>query len=421
MLNKVLGNKIFIFIVSLILACVLWGYIVNVVNEEISVSINNIRVTFEGAQELKETRSLQIIESQVGTVNLSFTGKRSDISKIKRDNIGVTVDLSSIRNSGEFSLAYSVNLPDGLSEDQVSIVRSPYYVRVIVVKMVSLEVQVAGELAGSVAENYIKGDFEFQPEKIRVSGPDSVVASISRALVTIRAENLSKSIRASSPYTLLDSLGQEVDMSDITVDYDKVDAFLPVYLIKEVPLKVNFIEGNGITGKDITYTVTPNRVTVYGFAEDLDAINEFVLPTIDLTQMLKSEEFTYQIPISNDVTNLSGETEAVVSVKIVGVATKTVTTSNFVVTNVPDGFYVQVARNTLSVTIRAPKSQIEYIDSNNIRVVLDLSDAGAYNGNQLIEATVIVDGFEDAGVIGEYTVAVTLSNRPPEQSPDTGS
>lgn len=421
MLNKVLGNKIFIFIVSLILACVLWGYVVNVVNEEISVSINNIRVTFEGAQELKETRSLQIIESQVGTVNLSFTGKRSDISKIKRDNIGVTVDLSSIRNSGEFSLAYSVNLPDGLSEDQVSIVRSPYYVRVIVVKMVSLEVPVAGELAGSVAENYIKGDFEFQPETIRVSGPDSVVASISRALVTIRAENLSKSIRASSPYTLLDSLGQEVDMSDIAVDYDKVDAFLPVYLIKEVPLKVNFIEGNGITGKDITYTVTPNRVTVYGFAEDLDAINEFVLPTIDLTQMLKSEEFTYQIPISNDVTNLSGETEAVVSVKIVGVATKTVTTSNFVVTNVPDGFYAQVARNTLSVTIRAPKSQIEYIDSNNIRVVLDLSDAGAYNGNQLIEATVIVDGFEDAGVIGEYTVAVTLSNRPPEQSPDTGS
>lgn len=421
MLNKVLGNKIFIFIVSLILACVLWGYVVNVVNEEISVSINNIRVTFEGAQELKETRSLQIIESQVGTVNLSFTGKRSDISKIKRDNIGVTVDLSSIRNSGEFSLAYSVNLPDGLSEDQVSIVRSPYYVRVIVVKMVSLEVPVAGELAGSVAENYIKGDFEFQPETIRVSGPDSVVASISRALVTIRAENLSKSIRASSPYTLLDSLGQEVDMSDIAVDYDKVDAFLPVYLIKEVPLKVNFIEGNGITGKDITYTVTPNRVTVYGFAEDLDAINEFVLPTIDLTQMLKSEEFTYPIPISNDVTNLSGETEAVVSVKIVGVATKTVTTSNFVVTNVPDGFYAQVARNTLSVTIRAPKSQIEYIDSNNIRVVLDLSDAGAYNGNQLIEATVIVDGFEDAGVIGEYTVAVTLSNRPPEQSPDTGS
>lgn len=421
MLNKVLGNKIFIFIVSLILACVLWGYVVNVVNEEISVSINNIRVTFEGAQELKETRSLQIIESQVGTVNLSFTGKRSDISKIKRDNIGVTVDLSSIRNSGEFSLAYSVNLPDGLSEDQVSIVRSPYYVRVIVVKMVSLEVPVAGELAGSVAENYIKGDFEFQPETIRVSGPDSVVASISRALVTIRAENLSKSIRASSPYTLLDSLGQEVDMSDIAVDYDKVDAFLPVYLIKEVPLKVNFIEGNGITGKDITYTVTPNRVTVYGFAEDLDAINEFVLPTIDLTQMLKSEEFTYPIPISNDVTNLSGETEAVVSVKIVGVATKTVTTSNFVVTNVPDGFYAQVARNTLSVTIRAPKSQIEYIDSNNIRVVLDLSDAGAYNGNQLIEATVIVDGFEDAGVIGEYTVAVTLSNKPPEQSPDTGS
>ena len=139
-------------------------------------------------------------------------------------------------------------------------------------------------------------------------------------------------------------------MSDIAVDYDKVDAFLPVYLIKEVPLKVNFIEGNGITGKDITYTVTPNRVTVYGFAEDLDAINEFVLPTIDLTQMLKSEEFTYPIPISNDVTNLSGETEAVVSVKIVGA--RRPSPPAICRYERTGRVYAQVARNTLSVAIR---------------------------------------------------------------------
>ena len=197
------------------------------------------------------------------------------------------------------------------------------------------------------------------------------------------------------------------------MDNEKVDVFVPVYKVKEVPVVARFIEGDGITEEDITYEVSPAFVTVYGFAESLEGINSFVLPTIDLTKMVANEVLTFPIPISNNISNLSGETVAEVSVKIVGVSSKTVETKNFVITGQPEGYYVDVVRNTLAVTVRAPKNQIDLIESNNIRVVLDLSNISAYNGNQLISAAIYVDGFADAGVVGDYTVAVTLSNEPP--------
>ena len=413
MIKKLIGSKVFTLVLSFVLACILWGYVVNVVNEEITVHIKNVPVTFEGAQTLLEDRDLQVVTDQTEDVDLNITGRRSEVQNLSRDNVSVRVDLSDIRNSGEYSLAYGVSLPDGVDEDDVNISRSPYYVKVNVVKLVSTEVRLEGVFEGSVAEDYIRGEFEITPDVITVSGPESTIASIAKGVIKITQDSLSKNIDKSMSYVLLDSLQNPIDMTGVIVDNEKVDVFVPVYKVKEVPVVARFIEGDGITEEDITYEVSPAFVTVYGFAESLDGINSFVLPTIDLTKMVANEVLTFPIPISNNISNLSGETVAEVSVKIVGVSSKTVETKNFVITGQPEGYYVDVVRNTLAVTVRAPKNQIDLIESNNIRVVLDLSNISAYNGNQLISAAIYVDGFADAGVVGDYTVAVTLSNEPP--------
>ncbi len=412
MIKKLIGSKIFIFVLSFIIACFLWGYVVNVVNEEITVHVKNVSITFEGAQTLLEERNLQVVTDRTESVDLNITGRRSEVQNLSRDNVSVSVDLADIRNSGDYSLAYSVGLPDGVDEGDVSISRSPYYVRVSVVKLVSAEVKLEGVFEGSTDEDYIRGEFEITPDVIIVSGPESTIASISKGVVKVNEEGLSKNIDKSMSYVLLDSLQNPIDMTGVIVDSEKVDVFMPVYKVKEVPVVARFVEGDGITEEDITYKVEPEFVTVYGFAESLDAINSFVLPTIDLTKMVANEVLSFPIPISNDVSNLSGETIAEVSVNIVGVASKTVETNNFVIMNQPEGYYVDVVRNTLAVTVRAPKNQIDLIESNNIRVVLDLSDISAYTGNQLIGASIYIDGFADAGIVGDYTVAVTLSKEP---------
>jgi len=412
MLSKIMHSKILVLVLSFVMACVLWSYVANVVNVEIEVKLNNVSVSFDGEEELKQKRSLQIIESRVQDVSLTISGRRSDVLKLDRKNVTAVVDLSGIRSSGDYSMAYSVKLPDSVSQDALTISRTPYYVQVSVAKMVTATVPVEGVLQGSVAENYLKGDFEYSPAFVEVSGPDSIVGSISKAVVTVTGNELTKSVETVCAYDLVDGLGESVDVSDLTMDTEQINVTLPVFLVKDVPLTVKFAEGDGITTQDVTWEVDPPTVRVYGTGEVMSALNEFILPTIDLTTMVTGQDFTFPIPISNDVTNISGEEEATVKVKIVGVATKTLTATNFVITNVPEGYEAQAARSSLAVTIRAPKSQIDYIEANNIRIVLDMSGADAYKGNQIIPATVYVDGFEDAGVVGDYTVAVSLTDIP---------
>ena len=60
------------------------------------------------------------------------------------------------------------------------------------------------------------------------------------------------------------------------------------------------------------------------------------------------------------------------------------------------------------MTVRASASDITKISSSSLRVVADLSDctqAGTYQ----VPVTIYIDGSPDAGVIGEYSIAVTLT------------
>ena len=60
------------------------------------------------------------------------------------------------------------------------------------------------------------------------------------------------------------------------------------------------------------------------------------------------------------------------------------------------------------MTFRASTDDIRKISANNVRIIADMSEY-TQPGTYQVPVDVTFDGFADAGVIGEYTVAVTLS------------
>ena len=69
--------------------------------------------------------------------------------------------------------------------------------------------------------------------------------------------------------------------------------------------------------------------------------------------------------------------------------------------------------------IRASTADISKITSNNLRVVADLSDYTTA-GTNTVPVTIYIDGFPDAGVIGdEYTIVVTLAEKTDEKNSGT--
>ena len=193
------------------------------------------------------------------------------------------------------------------------------------------------------------------------------------------------------------------------MDVEAIDVTLTVVMYKEVKLDVKFIDGGGATADDVSYRISPETITLSGDATALDGVNTILLDNIDLSAIMKNDDtVTRQIIIPNNATNVSGEQEATITLKIKNKEISTIRSSNISFTSVADGLEAKSIAQQLQVTFRASSEEIRKITANNVRIVADMS-AYTQPGTYQVPAEVYFDGFSGAGVIGEYTVAVTLS------------
>jgi hypothetical protein len=98
-------------------------------------------------------------------------------------------------------------------------------------------------------------------------------------------------------------------------------------------------------------------------------------------------------------------------VEILGLVIKKLSSSNFEVINVPAGYTASIAtQKPLEITIRGPADEVAQVGSHNIRIVCDLSDIEQVTGMKAFLPTVYVDGYENVGVIKNYSkLIISLS------------
>ena len=102
--------------------------------------------------------------------------------------------------------------------------------------------------------------------------------------------------------------------------------------------------------------------------------------------------------LPNDTENLSGETEANISVELVGLNSRTIRTTNIELINLSDeeNYSYDVISKSLNVVVRGKTALVEQIYATNLRAVADLSDytePGLYK----VPVTVYVDGYTGRG------------------------
>ena len=144
-------------------------------------------------------------------------------------------------------------------------------------------------------------------------------------------------------------------------------------------------------------------------AAELSGVNTILLDNIDLSAIMKNEDTVLrQIIIPNNATNVSGEQEAKITLRIKNKEISTIRSSNITFTGVTEGLEAKSIAQQLQVTYRASSEDVKKISANNVRIVADMTEF-TQPGTYQVPVEVYFDGFSGAGVIGDYTVAVTLS------------
>ncbi len=403
------GSKTFYAIFSVLVAVVLWLYVTNVENQDVEWPVNNIPVQFVGADTTLSARGLTILEGEDATVSLRLKGKRTTLFKLDNTNVQVSVNVIGITDAGTYSLRYEISYPSGVSSSDVTVAsKSTEYVQIVVGKLVTVSVPVRGDFVGSVAAGYTGGEFSFSPDMVSVTGEESVVDSISYALVTVNQTDMSESFADNLPFTLMDENDQAIDATDLTTDVEEIFVEMPVVTTKDVSLSVELEPGGGAKGENVSYTIDPPSISVSGDKSTLDALSSISLGTIDLAQVISSADLTFVIPLPDGVENLSGVTEATVSLELTGLTSRTLEVSNIELANIPTGCTASLVTQSLEVLVRGPEESVNLILPHNITVVADLSELSRATGRYIVPAEVYLSGYSDAGVVGEYKLAVEV-------------
>lgn len=419
MWKKIADSKTFYIVVSLLLAFALWLYVGNEANPDSTGTIRGLRLNMTGLERLEE-RGLMISQGAEQTVTLTLQAKRDVLSKLQdnSDNITVTVDVSNITEPGEVSLDYRISYPlSVLGEVITERDKRPDKVVLTISRRMEKEVEVRPVFNGSVAEDYQLGEFSLAPQVILVQGRQEIIEQISYAQVTVSVQNMSETYSQETPVVLMDFNGEPLDAgraSEVEAGETTILVTLPVFKLKEIPLTVTLNPGGGATDADAVVDIEPKSIMVSGSESDLEALREIQLDPIDLSNIYNTNTLTRTIKLSPELTNVSGVTEATVTVTIQGLASRVVEVDNIEIINGPEGYLAERVTRSVTLQIRGSQEAVDAVLPSQLRIVADLKDINVVPGSQTVPVKVYLDGSSGAGVVGSYNIVISITQESDE-------
>ena len=410
--KKIRDSKWLYMVLSLLLAVILWMYVMTDLNPEDTKTLYNVPVVFTGLDTLEE-RGLTISEGANQTVTLSLQATRSVLQQLNNENVSVAINVSNKDTGVQTEVNYTPTYPRSVSNDPITIrSRSPSVIQYTISKWVTREIEVRGSFTGSVAEGFQKGELSISTSTITVSGQEDVVNQIDYAQVVLSQTELSETYTGELPFALVGFNGEAVSAEGLELSSQTVMVTLPVVQLKEVKLTVEVVPGGGATQDDAEITISPESIMVSGGEDDLESLTEISLGQIELQKIFGTDQITFKIPLDESLTNVSGVSEATVTVSISGLATRTIEVDNIQVIE-PDGYHAELVTTSRLVMIRGSQDAVDQVIPSQIRIVADLSEMGEESiatGTQTVPVKVYLDGTGDVGVVGtDYNVTVTIT------------
>ncbi len=405
MIRRILNSKVIYIIFSLLLAVLLWLYVVNQENpDNVELSFRDVVIQYEGDDDILAAESLSV-SSDSDTIDLRLSGRRRELLRLDSSDLYLSVDVSDITEPGVYTLPYKLSLPLGVtatvSDD------SPQTVTVTVSRFAEKTIPVTALFNGSVAPGYLADDnISVYPNTIVVSGPAEEVAQVDHARVVLTGTALTETISETLPVTLIGRDGSELSFEEITLSRDNVVVKFPILLQKEVPLTLTLLPGGGATEKNVFVSLSQDTLDIAAEADILNGIDEIEIGTLDLATVEGSGTYVFSLVMPEGVRNLSGVTEVQAEVTIQGLDTKRVETSNIVCVNVSPGYSASAVTKSLTVTLRGSEKELADVTGDDVRVQADLSELGSATGSYTVPARVTVVGTDDVGAVGTYKVTV---------------
>lgn len=294
-MKKRLTHNLWLKVLSLGIAIVVWFVIINSEDPIGSREFKNVPVTLLNENQVQEREKvLEVLDGD--TVDVVVEGRRSQLDLLTESDIVATADLLEVSFMDTVLIKATVpNYPDvtvmNNGENVMKLLFDDY-----VTKRFSFQVDTIGEpMAG-----YYVGDALPSPNIIQISGAKTVLDKIKEVVLEVDVSGRSVDFTTTTIPVVYDMNGDKISSSklNLQVDSDAVTVNVPILASKEMKVRVTTVgevpEGYELLTENIAFQ--PESIRVAGSKEDLEKLGYYLTLEVDVTGQTGTIE--KNIPIS---------------------------------------------------------------------------------------------------------------------------
>lgn len=393
------NNKVNL-VLSIIIAVVIWAYVVGQVNPQTTKTFSSIKVEFVNSNDLLN-EGLAMVKPENNTINVTVSGKRAAVKKIDSGDIKATVDLKDC-GRGKNKIAVQVKVPKNIKVSKTD----PETITVDVENIVTEKKKVKAVFTG-LADNEEASGTVTDPTVVNVTGAESQVKKVSY----VRARVDAGKIKDSNGYVTasavpVDSHGHQVKYVQTADKYISVKS--GISQTKDVKLIVN-VTGSVDSSVQLVKTDVPEKAVIKGKKSVLKSIKSLTAEDVSISGVSKNTSIPLKLELPDGVELADGYDNLAVKVTVSALSSKKLdfTTDDVTVSGLSDSQTHKFSATDISAVVKGSDSAVSDLTKADVKLTADLSGLDTGTHKVKIKASV-PDGISDISLYPS-TVEVTIS------------
>ena len=362
-------NNLIPKIFSLILAIILWSYVMGRENPEWPREYKNVDVVFTNVEAL-DRQNLVLMDPQEVKINVSVSGRLFDMDDFTADkNIVAKLDLSGY-SEGQTRIPVIVSLKDSASTVRIT-KYEPTDILVNIDKIVTEKRTVNIRVEGNVPSDYTVGDIVSKPETILLRGPRSWVNEVSEVFAVVNLTDRTTTSNVSAPIQLKNH--NRDDVVGLEKDPSVVDITIPIYRKATLPIEVvleNELPEDYIVTEMV---VTPSTVAIRGGNNVADLTSIKTQP-IDVNLFLENPTLEVQLDLMDNIELMDSNQRFIVNAIIESLVTQEFEYkfNDIEIRNLAGDLLLEEVERTFKVVVRGTESLLDTITKETLKPYINL-------------------------------------------------
>lgn len=362
------SNK-FNLILALVVAIVLWAYVLVDVNQSSAETVRNVPIRIINEESLTED-NLIILSTDYTKVNIAYSCQRQFLSNVKAEDFTVTADVEGL-SPGENKVKLTVNGPDDVNIETVSVQK----ICITVDERISAKKPVRPIIEGETSDESEPSIIQLSDETVAVEGARTLVERVTSLYAPLDCAKVGDEMKALTvPLTAVDVNGHEVENVMLSKSNVSVTAIMLTKKTVLLDVPITGLEHN----KFERSVKLPETITVKGSADALESIQRVQCKTLNLSEVFEDKEIQLEPILPDGVTAAAASQKLYARVTVKGVESSTFTFSenDVIINGINANMIAAVSDVRITAVVTAKPDEMSHITEDDFVLTADVEGLG---------------------------------------------